>query len=48
MDGYDRLMLCSPLFAVGFLFPQVLCFIQDFTCHLLRDRGFKCRLLNVV
>ena len=32
MDGLDRLLLCSPFFAVGFLFWEVFCFIQLAIC----------------
>ena len=42
----NRLILCSPLIAVGVLFEQVLCFIK--LCMSVSGRGFKCRLLNVV
>ena len=40
MDGKDRLILCSPLIAMGFLLRHVLCFI--WVVISVTDRGFKC------
>ena len=47
MDRYslDRLALCSPLIAMGFLFRQAPCFRE--LAISVCDRGLKCQLLNL-
>ena len=36
------------LIVVGILFRHFFFFGFNITCHLRSDRGFKCRLLNVI